>query len=104
MITIKMLTQYAWRPGIWFGGLSLPWLVLGVVSLGVWAVQLVSGDGSASIVFPSLTVLFVFLFGSFLSLSVLSEMYLNQADRTYLKSLVDVLTVAENVGANEGAR
>lgn len=103
MVTIKMLTQYAWRPGIWFGGLSAPWLLLASISLGVWIVQLLTRDGAPSIVFPSLTVLFVFLFGSFLSLSVLSEMYLNQADRTYLRSLVDVLTVAEDVGA-DGAR
>lgn len=102
MITIKMVTQYAWRPGVWFGALALPWLVVAFVSSAVWAAQLLSETAEPSIVFPSLTVLFMFLFGSFLSLSMLSEMYLHQADRAYLRSLVGILTVTEELPVESG--
>jgi len=94
MVTIKMITQFAGRPGVWFGLLSIPWLVLGAVSAVAWAVELWLSAGPPSIVFPSLTVMFFYLFGHMISLSVLSEVLLGHTGRSYLTRLADVLTVS----------
>jgi len=96
MVTIKMITQFGSRPGLWFGLLSLPWLVLGLLSVGYWLVAIWVLDAEVTIVFPSLAVMFFYLFGHMVSIWMLSEAYLAHADREYLKRLSRVLTVSEN--------
>jgi dolichol-phosphate mannosyltransferase len=92
MVTIKMVTQFASRPGLWFGLLAFPALVAGLTVLGLWLVYLERGS-EPSIVLPSVAVMFLYLFGYLLSLSLLSEMILARADRRYLRRLVEVLAV-----------
>jgi glycosyltransferase involved in cell wall biosynthesis len=92
MITIKMVTQFASRPGLWFGLLSLPWLLLGGATLVVWLTR-VDEAAAPTIVLPSLSMMFFYLSGFLLSLSLLSEMILARADRRYLHRLVEVLAV-----------
>lgn len=96
MVTIKMLTQFATRPGEWFARLSLPWLLLGLVSGVLWLGHLSFGR-SPSIVFPGVAVLFLYLSAHFLSLSVLSEMLLAHADRRDLRRLIEVLSACETL-------
>lgn len=93
MLTIKMLTQFVNRPGLWFGLLSLPWLFLAVASGLVWLAALAVPGGGGSIVFSSLAVMFLYLFGHMMSLSILSEILLAKADRTYLRRLLEALAV-----------
>jgi glycosyltransferase involved in cell wall biosynthesis len=95
MIVIKMLTQFSNRPGVWFALLSLPFLALGVLSAAVWLVQLSLPETSPSIVFPSVAVMFVYLFGHLLILSILAEFLLARGDRGYLRRLSGVLVVAD---------
>jgi hypothetical protein len=92
MVTIKMVTQFASRPGLWFGLLAVPALLTGMTVLGAWLVYLERGSGP-SIVLPSIAVMFLYLVGYLLSLSLLSEMILARADRRYLRRLVEVLAV-----------
>ena len=95
MITIKMLTQFANRPGAWFGFLSLPWLFLAIASGILGLGGFFSPSDNQTIVFSSLSVIFFYLFGHLMSLSVLSEMFLAHSDKTYLRRLVAVLAVVE---------
>jgi len=95
MVVIKMLTQFSSRPGKWFALLSLPFLLLGTVSVGVWLVQLSLPGAASSIVFPSVAVMFVYLFGHLMVLSILAELLLARGDREYLKRLSRVLAVSD---------
>jgi hypothetical protein len=102
MVTIKMITQFAGRPGVWFGLLAIPWLVLGAASAMAWLAELWFSPGTPSIVFSSLTVMFFYLFGHLVSLAVLSEVLLGHTGRGYLTRLADVLTVS--LSSSEGGR
>jgi glycosyltransferase involved in cell wall biosynthesis len=92
MITIKMLTQFSSRPGLWFAMLSLPWLVLGLLAIGAWLISLWIGGRAGTVVLPSLAVVLFYLFGSMMSLAVVSEILLAHRDRSYLRRLAEVLT------------
>ncbi len=90
MVTIKMITQFANRPGSWFGLLSLPWLVLGGASAALWTWAR-AGSDAPSIVFPTLAIMFWYLFGHMITLAVLSELFLAHSDHRYLRRMVAVL-------------
>jgi glycosyltransferase involved in cell wall biosynthesis len=91
MVVIKMLTRFSNRPGVWFALLSVPCLVLGIASAAVWLTQLSLPGAVPSIVFPSVAVMFVYLFAHLMILSVLAEFLLARGDREYLKRLSRVL-------------
>jgi glycosyltransferase involved in cell wall biosynthesis len=93
IFTIKMLTQFASRPGLWFALLAIPWLALGSFALAFWLWKLATVGSTGSIIYPSLAIMFVHAAGWLLSLSLLSEMILARADRRYLHRLVEVLAV-----------
>jgi len=102
MITIKMLTQFSSRPGLWFAMLSLPWLVLGLLAIGAWLISLWIVGRAGTVVLPSLAVVLFYLFGSMMSLAVISEILLAHRDRSYLRRLAEVLTT-EVVGTTGGS-
>ncbi|MFQ5669719.1 MAG: glycosyltransferase family 2 protein [Acidobacteriota bacterium] len=91
MVTIKMLTQFANRPGLWFAALSLPWLLLAVLTGALGLSSLFHAGRDTTIVYSSIAIICFYLFGHMISLSILSEMFLAQADRTYLRQLVATL-------------
>jgi len=95
MVTIKMITRFSSRPGTWFALLALPFLGLALLS----ALIAVSGrgllEGGPSIVFPSLSLVFFYLVGHLMTLSVLAELLLNKSDRRDLKRMTTVLAVTE---------
>jgi glycosyltransferase involved in cell wall biosynthesis len=100
MVVIKMITQFASRPGVWFALLALPFVVLGFLSGGVWLGHWWLGDGPPSIVFPSLSVMFFYLFGHLLTLSILGEFLLAWGDRGYIQRLTAVLAVPKEIPSN----
>lgn len=95
MITIKMITRFSNRPGTWFALMALPFLVMGLLS----ALIAVSGRGmlfdAPSVVFPALSLVFFYLVGHLMSLSMLAELLLHKADRRGLKRMSTVLAVTE---------
>lgn len=93
MVTIKMITQFARRPGRWFALLALPWLALGLVAAAVWGLRLWYWDTPDTIVFSGLAMLFLYLFGNIMTLAILSESILATWDRTFLHRLSRLLTV-----------
>jgi len=94
ILVIKMLTRFANRPGLWFAGWALPFFVLSAVAAGLW-LDGVWHHSQRSIIYPGLSVLFVYIFGHLMGLSVLSELLLAKADRRGLRRLATVLAASE---------
>jgi glycosyltransferase involved in cell wall biosynthesis len=95
VVVIKMLTRFSSRPGVWFALLALPFLALGLLSGGLGLAAAWVAGGRPSVVFPSLAVMFVYLFGHLMVLSMLSELLLAWGDRRYLRRLSTVLASTE---------
>jgi glycosyltransferase involved in cell wall biosynthesis len=90
MVTAKMITQFASRPGAWFSLLALPWLLLALSSGAFWLDAVLQGR-QLTIVAPTLTVMFVYLGAHMISLAFLSELFLAQADRDCLHRMARAL-------------
>jgi glycosyltransferase involved in cell wall biosynthesis len=103
MVTIKMVTQFSSRPGRWFAMLSLPWLALAILALGAWLIGSRMSESQTTMVLPSLAVVLFYLFGSLMSLSVISEILLAHRDRRYLRHLAEVLTTEVPSGPDSDA-
>jgi len=93
IIVVKMLTGFANRPGRWFVVLALPWLALGLLAAGAWVRDLWSSDRTSSIVYPGLAMMFLYMFGHLMSLSIVSEMFLACSDRRLFDRLEEALVV-----------
>lgn len=82
IFTIKMLLGFSSRHGVWFGLLSLPFLIMGIIfalfSISLFLNPLVYD--SFPIIFPSISVLFFFLFAHMVLLGFLSEMIFRMGD------------------------
>ncbi len=99
MLTIRMLSSFAGRPGRWYATLSVPWLAAGSATLATWLFDLWILRGGGSIVLPSLTFMFFYLGAHLLGLSLLSEMILAHADRTHLLQLARTLAAERRLDA-----
>ena len=75
LFLIKMLCSFAAKPALWFGTLSLPALVIGLLCLMALFIPGVSG-----VVLPTLAFLFWCLAGHFLVMGILGEMVLRAGD------------------------
>jgi hypothetical protein len=53
------------------------------------------------VVLPSLAVVLFYLFGSMMSLAVVSEILLAHRDRSYLRRLAEVLTTEARLGVGD---
>ncbi len=82
IFTIKMLLGFSMTHGLWFGILSLPFLIVGTIfaflSVNLYLNPLVYD--SFPIIFPSISVLFFFLSAHVLLLGFLSEMIFKTGD------------------------
>jgi hypothetical protein len=97
IVTIKMITQFGGSPGAWFALLAVPWIALGVACGAWWLLTLWILDRGGSIVYPSLSVIFLYLAGHMLTLAVLSELMLAHGDRRYLHRLARLLTLSSGL-------
>jgi glycosyltransferase involved in cell wall biosynthesis len=94
IVTIKMITQFGSRPGVWFSLLAVPWLLAGLGCGAWWLVTLSILDRGGSIVYPSLSLMFLYLAGHMLTLAILSELLLVYGENRYLYRLARLLTVS----------
>jgi hypothetical protein len=95
MVMIKMITQFGSRPGVWFGLIALPWLLLGLLSGGLWLGGIWTLERQVTVILPSLAVMFLYLCGHLICLSILSEVLLSHSHRKYLRRFARVLTAAQ---------
>jgi glycosyltransferase involved in cell wall biosynthesis len=82
LFIIKMLVGFSTSPGIWFGILSVPFLIMGAV-FALFSTNLYLHPfifNSFPIIFPSVSFLFFFLFAHMILLGLLSEMVLKTGD------------------------
>jgi glycosyltransferase involved in cell wall biosynthesis len=101
---IKMITRFSSRPGVWFALLAMPFLVLGVISAGVWVAGITFQSAPPSVVLPSLAIMFIYLFGHLMALSVVAEFLLARGDRGYLRRLTRVLAVSDRATLGKSQR
>ena len=82
IFTIKMLLGVSMTHGLWFGILSLPFLIVGTI-FAIFSIKLYLNSqiyNSFPIIFPSISVLFFFLSAHMVLLGFLSEMILRTGD------------------------
>ena len=97
MFTIKMITQFANRPGRWFALLSIPWFLLGTGTAAWWLVRSLQIGFTSSIVLQTAALLFLYLAGNLIMLMIVSETLLHHSDRKFLRQLSQVLSTGETV-------
>jgi glycosyltransferase involved in cell wall biosynthesis len=82
LLTIKMLLGFTTRPALWFGLMSLPFLVgtlLALITSVYIHVTLLPGM-DYPIIFPSVTILFAFAFAHLILLGIFSELVVKVGD------------------------
>ena len=85
IVSVKMLISFSEKPAIWFGTLSIPFGILGFLSLIISMVMYVHGQNGFTIVFPTLAILFLFTSSQLLVAGFLSE-YILRLEKPIKKS------------------
>ena len=87
IVTIKMLSGFSSRPAVWFGLLSLPCLVLGIITLLV-ALGIYHSDASNEwFVMFTASFLFLFLAAHLLGIGMIGELFLHSGSTKSKKNL-----------------
>ena len=93
IITVKMITGFVSRPALWFGCFSLPFIVLGVVTLfiaiGIYLDQLIDEWMVISIV----AFLFLFIGAHLLSMGIIGELAMKTGDYSPKEGLKPTIIV-----------
>jgi len=82
LLTIKMLLGFTTRPAVWFGLLSLPFLVgtIFAFAISVYRHLTLLPHMQYSLVFPTITILFVFAAAHLIVLGVFAELVVKVGD------------------------
>lgn len=97
LLTVKMLLGFTTRPAVWFGMLSLPFLLGTLLAFGisVYRHMTLLPHMQYSLVFPSATLLFAFAFAHLIILGVLAELVVKVGD---FKQKDTILAIADRPG------
>lgn len=97
LLTVKMLLGFTTRPAVWFGLLSLPFLLGTLLAFGisVYRHMTLLPHMQYSLVFPSATLLFAFAFAHLIILGVLAELVVKVGD---FKQKDTILAIADRPG------
>jgi glycosyltransferase involved in cell wall biosynthesis len=80
IVTVKMLTGFASRPALWFGLLSLPWAVLGVLALAGAGLMYAYGSPEAWTVVSTVAFLLLFLGSNLVAMGLMGELLVQTGD------------------------
>jgi glycosyltransferase involved in cell wall biosynthesis len=80
IVTVKMLTSFASRPAHWFGFLSLPWVLLGVLSLTLGGAMYAQDSIEEWTVMSTVAFLLLFPGNNLLAMGLIGELFLNTRD------------------------
>lgn len=103
LIVIRMLIGFAAKPSHWFGIMSIPFLLLSFFFLFIsfvnhhhlfWSRDFVISE-DIPVIFPSLSILFFFLFIHFLALGLLGELVLKSEEFNPIKPIVAAMEEEE---------
>lgn len=99
LLTIKMLLGFTTRPAVWFGLLSLPFLVGTLLATGISVYRHLTllPHMQYSLVFPSITLLFAFAFAHLIILGVLAELVVKVGDFKQKETILAVVDRPEGV-------
>jgi glycosyltransferase involved in cell wall biosynthesis len=100
--TIGMLVRFGATPGRWFGALSVPPFVVGVLS--VWLALRPTAIEGGNVVLWSLTTMMLYLVASLISLGVLAETVLFYSNRRSLRKLPLALVASADVDPPRSGR
>lgn len=82
IVTVKMLTSFASRPACWFGLLSLPWVLLGGVTLAVGGALYAYDLIEEWTVMSTMAFLLLFLGNNLLAMGLMGELLVKTGDRS----------------------
>lgn len=85
IISVKMLISFSEKPAIWFGILSIPFWVLGILFLLISMTMYFLGQNSHTIIFPTSAILCLFASSQLLVVGFLSE-YILRLEKLIRKS------------------
>lgn len=93
LLTIKMLLGFTTRPAVWFGLLSLPFLIgtMIALSISVYRHLTILPHMDYSLVFPSITVLFAFAFAHLIILGIFAELVVKVGDFKQKETILAVV-------------
>jgi glycosyltransferase involved in cell wall biosynthesis len=99
LLTIKMLLGFTTRPAVWFGLLSLPFLIGTMIAftVSVYRHLTILPDMDYSLVFPSITVLFAFAFAHLIILGIFAELVVKVGDFNQKETILAVFDRPEGV-------
>jgi glycosyltransferase involved in cell wall biosynthesis len=80
IVTVKMLTGFASRPALWFGLLSLPWAVLGVLALAGAGLMYAYDSLEAWAVVSTVAFLLFFLGSNLVAMGLMGELFVQTGD------------------------
>ena len=80
IVQIKMITGFAVRPALWFGLLSVPATLLGLVALVIAGSQYLAGSAEGWVISSTVAMLLLFLGAHLLSLGIIGELAVNTGD------------------------
>jgi glycosyltransferase involved in cell wall biosynthesis len=95
IVTVKMLTSCAARPALWFGLLSLPWAILGVVTLAVGGAMYAYNSIEEWAVMSTIAFLLLFLGNNLLAMGLIGELLVKTGDSPAKHSPHPAVTVLE---------
>ena len=80
IVTIKMITGFSSRPLLWFGLLSIPFVILGMGFLGFGFGKVIEGSYDQWLIPAVGAFLFFFLSGHFLTMGIVGELSVRTSD------------------------
>jgi glycosyltransferase involved in cell wall biosynthesis len=97
LMLVKMLMSFTTRPALWFGLLSLPFLLLGTLFLVLSAYDYATllREAAHSIVFPTAALLFTFAFVHLVLIGMVAELVVWAGDYQELEMIVPKVETEE---------
>jgi glycosyltransferase involved in cell wall biosynthesis len=95
IVTVKMLISFASRPALWFGLLSLPWAVLGMVALSGAAVMYAYNAIEEGMVVSIVAFLLLYLGGNLLAMGLMGELFIQAGEHCSTNRIRPKVTVLE---------
>jgi glycosyltransferase involved in cell wall biosynthesis len=95
IVTVKMLTSFASRPARWFGLLSLPWVILGGVTLAVGGALYAYDFVEEWTVMSTMAFLVLFLGNNLLAMGLMGELLVKTGARFSRNSSRSTVSMVE---------
>lgn len=93
IVTVKMITDFASRPALWFGVLSFPFIILALFALSVAAGMYVADAIGAWMVLATVGFLLLFLSAHLFAMGIIGELSMKTGDYLPQRGLKPTITM-----------